>query len=369
MDYIFPGSRPLVRRRRTHKVWKSKGPEAALTPGRCLPEPVPGVARAESLHDNEIAMTDEPPTSEQWQKLYEAAVRVKELSPWEWMNEADVFGVADPEDEEIGFVSVMGMLGEHYAVSLYPNPDALYSLLALEEAGPAINPDAVLEIPQIQLSFEDRGELAHADRQMIKDLGFKFRGRKQWPMFRSYRHGYAPWFIEAGEARSLAQALEQLLEVAPRFREDPSLLDPDENSYPVRVPRQQAGEMVWEDAAVEVPPPEPEPIQIQMDTATLQSLQSLPQAGYDLQMDLFMFPTPRAGEQGPAANTALHGIDRGGRERRGSGNRVPDRRPLSRRDVGHGAGEGGRSTSRPRNQTCGRYGELGATLTTTATSG
>lgn len=237
-------------------------------------------------------MTDEPPTSEQWQKLYEAAVRVKELSPWEWMNEADVFGVADPEDEEIGFVSVMGMLGEHYAVSLYPNPDALYSLLALEEAGPAINPDAVLELPQIQLSFEDRGELAHADRQMIKDLGFKFRGRKQWPMFRSYRHGYAPWFIEAGEARSLAQALEQLLEVAPRFREDPSLLDPDENSYPVRVPRQQAGEMVWEDAAVEVPPPEPEPIQIQMDTATLQSLQSLPQAGYDLQMDLFMFPTP-----------------------------------------------------------------------------
>lgn len=219
-------------------------------------------------------------------------MHIKELSPWEWMNEADVFGVADPETEEIGFVSVMGMLGEHYAVSYYPNAGALYSLLALEEAGPAINPDAVLEIPQMQLSFEDRGELANKDRQVIKDLGFKFRGRKQWPMFRSYRPGYAPWFIEAGEARLLAQALEQLLEVAPGFREDPYLLEPDEDSYLVRVAHYRDGEIVWEDAAVEVPPPEPEPIQIEMDTAILENLQSLPQAGYELEVDLFMFPTP-----------------------------------------------------------------------------
>ena len=90
----------------------------------------------------------------------------------------------------------------------------------------------------------------------------------------------------------LAQALKQLLEVAPRFREDPSLLQPDEDSYLVRVPRHRDGEMVWEDAAMEVPPPEPEPIQIEMDTATLESLQNLPQADYELEMDLFMFPTP-----------------------------------------------------------------------------
>jgi hypothetical protein len=187
----------------------------------------------------------------------------------------------------------MGMLGEHYAVSFYPNPEALYSLLALEEAGPEINPDAVLEIPQIQLSFEDRGELANSDWRMIKDLGFKFRGRKQWPMFRSYRPGYAPWFIEAGEARSLAEALEQLLEVAPRFREDPSLLEPDEESYLVRASQENTdGTRLWQDRAVEVPPPEPESIQIEMDPETLETLQSLPQGGYELEMDLFMFPTP-----------------------------------------------------------------------------
>jgi hypothetical protein len=41
-------------------------------------------------------MVEDLPTNEQWRRLYEAAVGVKELSPWEWMTETDVFGVQDP---------------------------------------------------------------------------------------------------------------------------------------------------------------------------------------------------------------------------------------------------------------------------------
>ena len=55
-------------------------------------------------------MVEELPTNEQWRRLYETAALVKELSPWKWMTEIDVFDVQDPNTEEIGFVSVMGML-------------------------------------------------------------------------------------------------------------------------------------------------------------------------------------------------------------------------------------------------------------------
>ena len=244
-------------------------------------------------------MVEDLPTNEQWRRLYEAAVRLKELSPWKWMTETDVFGVKDPKTEEIGFVSVMGLLGEHYAVSLYPNPRALYDFWALEEADPQINPDALLEIPQLQASFEDRGELEDRDRKVTKELGFKFRGRKEWPMFRSYRPGFFPWFLEAEEARSLAEALDQLLEVAPRFKEDRSLLVPeDERTYLVRVAHQEGDTRIWEDTVVEVPPPEPVSIQIEMDPEVLESLQSLPQSGHELEVDLFVFPTPIQGEKG-----------------------------------------------------------------------
>ena len=49
-----------------------------------------------------------------WRRLYEAAIRVKELAPSEWMFEDAVFGVQDPETGKLGFVSVMGQVGEHF---------------------------------------------------------------------------------------------------------------------------------------------------------------------------------------------------------------------------------------------------------------
>lgn len=42
------------------------------------------------------------PSLEEARRLYQAAMRVKELAPWEWMDEADIFGVQDPETGELG---------------------------------------------------------------------------------------------------------------------------------------------------------------------------------------------------------------------------------------------------------------------------
>lgn len=194
-------------------------------------------------------MAKNTPTNEEWRGLYEAAVRAKKMAAWEWMT----VGVQDPETREIGFVRVMGMLGEYYAISFYSNPEVLYSFLTIQEMGLDINPDALLEIPQLHASFEDRGELHNKDREVIKELGLKLRGRKEWPMFRSYRPGFAPWFVESEEARLLTRALNQLTDVAPRFGEDPSLLEPPgEESYLVRVPHEGGGALVWEDRQMEV---------------------------------------------------------------------------------------------------------------------
>src|SRR5215208_6086963 len=71
------------------------------------------------------------PGIREWRRLYESAVRIKEMSPWEWMTETDVFGVRSPETGELGFVSVMGLLGEHYAVSLYLGSEGIHGFLDL----------------------------------------------------------------------------------------------------------------------------------------------------------------------------------------------------------------------------------------------
>jgi hypothetical protein len=114
-------------------------------------------------------VAEKRPTTEEWRRLYAAAGRVKEMAPWKWMMEDDVFGVRNPERDEIGFVSVMGAAGEHFAVGLYQGIDAFYDFRAFSEAemdeqADRMGAERVLEIPQLQASFEDRGRLEKEDR-------------------------------------------------------------------------------------------------------------------------------------------------------------------------------------------------------------
>jgi hypothetical protein len=132
--------------------------------------------------------------------------------------------------------------------------------------------------------------LHERDRALIKQLGLKFRGRQAWPQFRSYRPGFAPWFLEAGEVRFLTHALTQAQDVALRFRDNWTLLTRGSH-YLVRVARKEKGELIWQDQSIAVPPPEPASIQLRMDLDTLAALRQRPRGGFTLEMDLFMLPS------------------------------------------------------------------------------
>jgi len=234
-------------------------------------------------------MLENAPTLEEWRRLYKAAIQVKELAPWEWMEEGDTFGVQNPETGALGFVSVMGMLGEHYAAALYLGGQALYHFWEIEDTGLLTDLQQLLEIPQLQASFEDREQLDARDRAIIKDLGLTFRGRQSWPQFRSYRPGYFPWYLEAAEARFLAVALEQLLNVAPRFKAFPSLFStPDDEHHFVRVPRKKGETLVWEDKVLHVPFEESLCLDIPMDMTALNHLKALPASKRQVEIDFFM---------------------------------------------------------------------------------
>jgi len=241
---------------------------------------------------------ENPPDLEEWRELHRSAIRLKKIVPWEWIRETDIFGVQNPETDELGFVSVMGMAGEHYAIAVYLGPEGLHGFWDLQDAGPDESPERVLEIPQLQASFENRDELDKQDYEIIKKLGVKVRGRHAWPLFRSYRPGFFPWFLEAREARFIMYVLEQTLDVALRYREDESLLETSDNeSYLVRVPRKEDAILVWEDRIMHVPQPEPPHISIAINTQEIKALKGLPQGRHIIEIDLFMFPA-KIGEKG-----------------------------------------------------------------------
>lgn len=229
------------------------------------------------------------PTLDDWRRLYVLMDRVKALAPWTWMDEAALFGVQNPDTGEQGFVSVMGSLGEHFAIGLYLGARGLYGFWEMQNSSAEFNPELLLTTPQLQASFEDRDQLHPHDRALIKQLGLKYRGRQAWPMFRSLRPSFVPWYLDQAEARFLALGLEQLLDVAPRYHLKPSLFrGPTPDHYLFRVSRRAAESIAWEDQVMAASAPEPLSLNLRMNMDALAFVKSLPATRQQVEMDLFM---------------------------------------------------------------------------------
>lgn len=174
------------------------------------------------------------PTLEQWRRLYQAAMELKRLNPWEVMAETDLFGVMNPKTEEIGYCCVTGQLGEYFALNVYLGSEGLNIYLGIA-SGKIKQDEMLLTMRALTLSFEDADMLQKEDKKIINELDIKFRGRKAYPQFQSYRPGYAPWFLTADEAEYLLLAIEQAIAIVSRFRHDNNLLaSPGKNYFLVR---------------------------------------------------------------------------------------------------------------------------------------
>ncbi len=197
----------------------------------------------------------EKPSLEEWRALYEAAAVFKEARCWEWMYNDDLFGVMDPETGEIAYCCIMGELGEHFGMGAYLGPEGLQSIIDIMESHEDPSMDFLFTQKCLMVSFEDRDALDKEDRAVIKDLELKFRGRKQWPIFRSYEPGLFPWFIDAWECRFLTLALQQALKVSLRCLSSKNILQSKHpRTFLVRVSENSGQGTAWSDRYLEAAP-------------------------------------------------------------------------------------------------------------------
>ena len=238
-------------------------------------------------------MTEMYATAEECRPLFTLMAEVKQMAPWEWMTETDIFGVQGVGDGEPDFVSVMGMAGEHYAVALYLGLRGLFEFWYFQQNQAHVQPEDLLLLPQLQLSFDDREVLDSHDRNLLKGAGVKPRGRNAWPRLRSHRPGLLPWHITSAEVNRLRVALAQLLDVAPRFKANQKLiLVGGQNRFLVRVAEQQGDQVVWRDEVQKLTQPPPTSIDFTISTPLLAKVKQLPRVYNNLEIDLFLMPTP-----------------------------------------------------------------------------
>jgi len=231
------------------------------------------------------------PTREEWRKLYEAAIKIAGAEPWKWMTESQIFGVQNPEDGEIWFVSIMGQLGEHFAVNSYLDVEGLNDFYRLNQ-DPYSTPDQILEIHQLQTSFEDQELLKREDLAIIKKLGLNFSTNNSIPLFRRIKPGFVPWFLEQKEICFMTMILEQTLEVASRVKVDSSVLkDPRQGYCLIRYIEQGDNKKIWQERILKMPPRDPFPVQIGMDESAKAAFRVMPKKNYKVEVDLFRVPS------------------------------------------------------------------------------
>jgi hypothetical protein len=240
-----------------------------------LEEPAPGIA--------------------QWRELYAAAAQFHQIGCWRWLSDADLIGVRDPDTGVIGYCSVFGNAGRMFALAVYPGEAGLASFRQTQLAQGELLDELMLSQCCLIASFGERALLEKPDLTVIKQLGLKFRGAHAWPQFRSYRPGYAPWYLTAAEATVLTVALQQVAIVGQRVRDDLNfqlrceqdemLLRECDRTGPARPWWEQ-----WVKLPANVPPPAP-PALPPLEAATLQPLRRLPLAA-DQAWELDVFPAP-----------------------------------------------------------------------------
>jgi len=242
-------------------------------------------------------MNDKPPSIQEWKDLYEAATEFKKKECWNWMWDTDLFGVQNPVTGEIGYCCVMGGAGEHFALAVYQGSEGLDGYLKTKSAEFYPSPMDMLNLQKcLMASFEDRELLQKEDIQLIKKFDLKFSGPNSWPLFRSYRPGYHPWYLTSEEARYLTLCLWEAIDVAFRFKEDSEMLTPPtENHYLVRVPQKdKAGGLSWRDEWLKPLPWEKgEIIAEPIDEVRLEKIKRrIPHRQGVWEIDFFYYPTP-----------------------------------------------------------------------------
>ena len=51
-----------------------------------------------------------------WAELYQHAIRLRELEPWTWMEETDIFGIQDPITTDEHYLKIPQIVVDFYAV-------------------------------------------------------------------------------------------------------------------------------------------------------------------------------------------------------------------------------------------------------------
>lgn len=156
--------------------------------------------------------------------LYDLAFRYKKTKLWTHTFDTQVFAARTNQNETI-FVCIMGRIGEHIAVSVYPE-DEFYSYYHFLDADPEfdimLSPDMferLISSSCIQCSFESKDMLDPPEldetRSFARSHGIRIAGKNAYPKFTRFKPYHYPWSVDTEhDLELLAAGLEAAIAIS-----------------------------------------------------------------------------------------------------------------------------------------------------------
>lgn len=164
---------------------------------------------------------------EQWKVLYEAATRIKELKPWEKFWDMDLIGVSRSDEEEPVFYSILGRGGDCYGIAVYEGFEGLntFLMLTMQQSMNLSSEYAMFNQKNLTCYWGNREELTDKQRKVIKELGYRYRGKNQWLYFLSFEPGYYPYNMDREEVLRMGEYMQNLERALKCYEEEQVQVD------------------------------------------------------------------------------------------------------------------------------------------------
>ena len=239
------------------------------------------------------ALSDQTePTLEQWKQLFDIAMSIKKLEPWEFLWDTDLITLRLPGRDEPVCCYTMGQNHECYGIGVCPGHESIITFLRMVNGGPDDLPFVSgFEQKSLMCFYGNREHVPPKDLDVIKSLGLRFRGKNQWIYFQSMEPGYYPWQINADQAALLIEALQNFEAAFVALHNGEVAVDFEAGETLVRSYSPEQG--VWLNTAEEMPAIPEKLFTIRItDDIYAARLAKKKQTTARLEMELLYLPTP-----------------------------------------------------------------------------
>lgn len=147
-------------------------------------------------------------TLEQWEELYDLAIEITKLKPWNAYWDMDLIAVETKKNEEPNFVSIMGKGGTCTGISVYRGMEGYSDFCQISNDDYNVPATFVMSDQNcITCYWGNRDEVDDDMYSIIKQLGLRFRGNGNWIYFKTFEKKSFPSLPNYGEVKMLIETL------------------------------------------------------------------------------------------------------------------------------------------------------------------